>query len=420
MKLNYSSIRLLSFLLFVAIFNSAFSQAPAVRLKIDKANFNDETLFYFQQGGTPSFQSAFDAYKLVFNQATQPYLGSLSDSILTSINGLPELPVNLNIRVKAITPVTASYTFSAEQTDFPTSVCVTLYDAFTGISTNILSSNYVCTLYDTTSMARFTMNFFTLSLNASSQLKQANCLSSASGMICAKGTSAGPWNYEWRKGDSIVKISLNKNSADSLENLDGGNYSLKINTAGQCDNFSKDFTIDEMIVPTSKFTTNVTSTNLSNSGFVAFKNNSYNAKLTSWDFGDNSGTWYIPSPSHNYYTAGIYTVTLISESITHCKSTSTQIMRVVNDVTGIHALSKTGDVRLATLSSGNYELLISFDEPSDLELELVDPKGSVLKSTKLNGVSTFDYPVDLNSNLSGMYLLKVKSGSTQKTFKLLN
>jgi hypothetical protein len=226
MKKVYSKIKVLTYICLLFAVNTLVAQntvKPIVRLLLNTTNFNDETVFYFEQGGTTSFQSSFDAYKLL--SGNHPYIGSMSDSILTSISGLPALPVNLSIPVKAITPSTGSFTFSSLTEDFPDGTCVTLYDAFTGLSTNILSSTYVCTLYDTTSIARFTMNFYTTALTVTSFVKQAEC-QSTNGMIVVNGD--GMFNYEWKDNSGIVKTSLNKMVGDTLPNLNGGTYTVNV------------------------------------------------------------------------------------------------------------------------------------------------------------------------------------------------
>lgn len=422
MKTNYSIISILVSIFLAAFSNglNAQSATPLIRLKIDAVNFNDETVFYFQQGGTPAFQSYFDAYKLVPHQGKQPYLGSMSDSVLTSISGLPALPVNLSIPVKAISPVTRTFTFSAEPTDFPSGVCVTLYDAFTGTSTKILTTSYVCSLYDTTTIARFRLNVSSPSTELSSTVKQSDCTSPNGGMITAEGMGGGPWNYEWSQGKNVVKQSINKIAPDTLLNLNGGTYSVKISRFGGCDYLTRTFTLDSSVTAKASFETDVFKTTLSNSGLVHFTNLSTGALLNSWDFGDNSGTWFIPSPSYNYKAEGVYTVTLISESSTHCKDTAQKVITVVNDATGIADFGRSGEVRLATLSHGSYELLFSLHKAADIEIEITDLKGSVVKSESLSNVGVANYNINLGANASGMYLLKISSEVSQKAFKLLN
>ncbi|WP_317899037.1 T9SS type A sorting domain-containing protein [Aurantibacillus circumpalustris] len=418
MKKVYSKIKVMTSICLLFVTYTMASQntvKPIVRLQLNTTSFNDETVFYFEQGGTTSFQSSFDAYKLL--SGNHPYIGSMSDSILTSISGLPALPVNLNIRVKAITPSTGSFTFSSLTEDFPEGICVTLYDAFTGLSTNILSSTYVCTLYDTTSMARFTMNFFTTDLTVSSFVKRAEC-QSANGMIVVN--SVGMCNFEWKNSSGILKTSLNKMVGDTLSNLNGGIYTVNVSDAGGCGNFSTSFVMEQVITPTASFSSDLSTNVISNNQVVNFTNSSTNAHYSSWDFGDKSGIWYLTNPSHNYLTPGTYTVTLITESIHHCKNQAQKVITVVDGVTGISELSQNTEIKLFTLGQGLYSINLTNDVSENYLITLSDLNGNVIKTSKLEQVKDVSESFDLSSLSSGMYLLKVSNdNNSAKTFKVI-
>lgn len=394
---------------------------PIIRLVLDggTASFKDMTTFYFEQGGTTSFQPEYDAYKINYDETSYPYIGSMSDTVLTGINGLPELNSNLNILVRAITPVSGSFTFSSLQSDFPEGVCVTLYDAYTGITTNILTHDYVCNLFDTTSVSRFTMNFFTTTSPAITKIRQPVCAAPNSGVVSAKGTGSGPWNYEWKSGGTIVKTALNLMSGDSLVNLNGGNYSVQIRSAGGCDYSSATFSLDSMIVPHAAFMPGAVAMSFSASGKINFTNSSSNAEYNSWDFGDNSGISNSINPSHNYLSAGVYTITLICESSSFCSDTASETIKIVKGISGISTFSKNKNILLATISPGNYELLFSLDSPENAEITLLDIKGTLVKKILLDEVSTHRQLISLDSFSGGMYLLNVLTDkNTVTTFKL--
>ncbi|PBQ32011.1 hypothetical protein CNR22_09590 [Sphingobacteriaceae bacterium] len=419
MKLIYAT------LLFVLLLSSktisSQSASPVVRLFMNTSGFNDETVFYFQQGGTTAFQSDMDAYKLIPNQGQFPYMGSLSDSVLTSISGLPPLPVNLTIAVKAISPATKSFTFSAESTDFPGSVCVSLFDCYTGISTNILADKYVCTLYDTTTCARFKMKFFTSLAQGISSLKQPACSSPQGGLIVAAGSGSGPWNFEWSIGDSVIKTCYNKTVSDSLNNLSGGMYSLKVSNVGQCSAFTRNFEIISVVIPSASFVADSYTTSLSDLGKISFTNTSSGNQINSWEFGDNSGTWFMPNASHNYISSGTYTVTLTTESIHHCRTSSSKLITVIDDVTGMSELDLNNQVLIATLSQGNYELKFQLKQMTDVQLYITDLKGSIIQSSELRNISSASQAINLSSSPQGIYIVKlVSKEGAQKNFKVIN
>jgi hypothetical protein len=391
---------------------------PTIRLALANHNADDETVFYFDNGDPSSFQPAFDAYKLVYDPGL-PYLGSMSDTILTGIKGLPGLSANISLPVKAMVPGNGSYTFSASQSDFPDDVCVSLYDTYTGLQTDILTSSYVCTLYDTTSVARFRMRFFTMPLPLSSRVKPASCKAPAGAVISASPSGKGPWNYEWKSNGVVVRTRSGISGADSLEQLSGGLYSVRVSlSGGQCEHSSESFSLNPVIVPQAAFVPDVSVTSLSGRGQIHFQNTSSQALISLWDFGDQSGSWYIPQPSYEYQQAGTYTVTLVTESKSHCRDTTRQVIQVLDDLTGNTSLMPGRELRLASLSEGRYQLLFRQDSSAEVRLDIFDLKGALLFSETLREVSSLDHPVDLGSLAPGLYLLQVSTGSSVKTFRL--
>ncbi len=400
--------------------NNTATTKPIARLVLDGTNnTHDMATFYFEQGGALHFQTDFDSYKMIFD-ASFPYVASMSDSILTCINGLPALTSNITVPVKAITPSTDSFTFSLLQSDFPNAVCINLYDSFTNISTNLLTSDYACTLYDTTTTARFSLSFFSTPLAGTSNAVQPNC-TLPSGSITAVGNNAGPWDYEWKSGNTIIKTSLNKSTADSLTLLSGGNYSIKINTVGQCDNYSQTFTITSVALPVAAFNSNVDTTYFSNSGQVIFTNTSSNAQTVYWDFGDNLGNSSSNNPYYNYTAAGNYNVQLIAQSNSFCNDTITKQITVINDLTELAENTGEEAVLLVTKSTGSYALQFHLLSPESVTISLQDLSGKILKNDVINEVLTETVSIDLTTHSKSVYILKAQIGNSKpKTFKLIN
>ncbi len=426
MKTNYtiSKMKSIAIALFIIIANFCMSQTsatatPIVRIVLDGySGSHDLTTFYFQQGGSLNFQSNFDAYKLIFNP-NQPFIASVSNTVLCSIKGMPPLNSNMAMPIKAITAATGSFTFSSIKSDFPNNVCVTLYDAFTGITTNILTTNYSCVLYDTTSTSRFKVNFFTGSLSATSNILQPNCITQT-GIITSKGNNSGPWNYEWRDANNIIiKTSLNKTTADSLTLLPGGNYSVKINTVGQCDNYQQTFTVNPISAPVANFSINNYTVNVT-SGQVNFTNLSSNAQTSSWDFGDAFGNSSLNNPVYTYTQTGIYLVKLIVQNNSMCSDTITKQLTVLN-TTGIKdQLPDNGVLLLYDNVSENYTLKFNYNLESSLLIVLYDVGGKKILSEKVDASLAPSLLLNTQALKKGIYLLKIISEEKEiRVFKVL-
>jgi len=67
---------------------------------------------------------------------------------------------------------------------------------------------------------------------------------------------------------------------------------------------------------------------------ISFVNASTNATGYVWNFGDNSGTVVVSTPSHIYNAVGIYTVTLIAYGGNGCNDTVSSVL-IVTDTAGI-------------------------------------------------------------------------------------
>ncbi|MBL7930433.1 MAG: T9SS type A sorting domain-containing protein [Bacteroidia bacterium] len=417
MKANTYTLKKALTSLVLIISTGIFAQTgtkPLIRLFMDGTGSNDETVFYFETGGTTSFQSDMDAYKLLYGN--HPYIASLSDSVLTAISGLPALPVNLSIPVKAISPTTATFTFSSEFTDFPLNVCVRLYDRFTGISTDIRNNSYTCTIYDTTSIARFNLNVSSGQLNVLTQATQPTCTSPFGGMKISVNAT-GECSYTWKKDSVTIKSCSNKTGLDSISGLFAGVYQVFVEVTGQCESFTTTFTVNPVLTSFASFSTTTIQTSLSKTEEIHFTNTSSNAQFSIWNFGDNSGSWYVPSPSHSFKSAGIYTVSLVTQSADHCTDTASVEIAVIDDVTGMSELQNNDAVKLCTISQGHYELRFAFNQSENLQISLYDIKGSLLKNEALENVNRTVYPIALGSE--GIYLLKVKGEAQERTFKLM-
>lgn len=137
-----------------------------VRLKVVGGGFSDETAIRFHQSATTSFDKEWDAYKLftspgyvgfpgLYSQRTTISTQSGNDDY--SVNSLPYAQ-SQNAVIPVLVKVYASgqHTISASDLqNLPANACVTLFDKLTNTTHNLKTGDYVCTINDTTSTARF-------------------------------------------------------------------------------------------------------------------------------------------------------------------------------------------------------------------------------------------------------------------------
>lgn len=392
-----------------------------LRLYLNGPNsLRDETVLYIQPGATNNFDIEYDAIKLASQDPATSLISMLNGTDDFQINAISPITSSYSVAVKTITGVNGTYTISlANFNSFPTGACISLYDTFNGITTDLKTSNYVFNLNTSTTNARFILNITINPLDISTNMSQPNCNLPNNGEISAKGNNSGPWNYFWKDGNgSSIKTSLNKSTADTISNLNGGNYSLEINTVGQCDNRDSVFTIIPVEIVTAQFSS-IDTTYLSSGASIVFNNNSTNAVNTNWNFGDGIGFSSSYNPSYNYLAAGVYTVSLIATSNSGCLDTAYKSIVVIADVTGLSSQNIMGSLMLKTLDQNDFLLEGIVSDDSNLNFKLYDALGKLVKDFGNFNSEQIHLPLNLKEYKVGVYYLSIIGTKNNKTIKLL-
>lgn len=398
----------------------AAASLPLIRFTLNNAaGFEDETVLYYQNGATDNFDADYDAYKMAGQDPKAPTI-ALEKTKRFQVNGINPVSGNFSMPLKTLTGYTGTYTLSAKNiSSFPAGACVNLYDKFTSTTVDLKTSNYVFTLYDTTTVARFDVKITSNPLNINSTTNQPSCAQPNSGEITAVGMSAGPWNYTWRNSSAaIIKTSLSKTTADTLNNLSGSTYYVEVNTVGNCDNNSTTFTLNPVIVPLASFTSQ-DSTDLNWGGQVNFVNTSVNSTSDYWDFGDGFGTSNATSPVYNYTATGNFVATLISTSSTGCNDTTTKTILVTNNTSlGIQTYANASNLLIKTLDENEYLLEQKFNSETILNFKLMDYNGRLINDYGTTKSDKIYLPVNLKNYSKGIYFLTISADNKPVTIKL--
>lgn len=392
-----------------------------LRLYLNGPNsLRDETVLYIQPGATNNFDIEYDAIKLASQDPSTSMISMLNGADDFQINGISPITSSYSVAVKTTTGVNGTYTISlANFNSFPTGACISLYDSFNGTTTDLKTSNYVFNLNTSATNARFILNITINPLDITTNASQPNCITPNNGEITAIGNNSGPWNYFWKDGNGAsIKTSLNKSTADTISNLNGGNYTLEINTVGQCDNRDSVFTIVPVEIVSAQFSS-IDTTYLSSGANIIFNNNSTNAVNTNWNFGDGIGFSSSYSPSYNYLAAGIYTVSLIATSNSGCLDTAYKSVVVIADVTGLSAQNIIGSLMLKTLDQNEFLLEGIVNEESNLDFKLYDALGKLIKDFGNFNSEEIHLPLNLKEYKVGVYYLNIIGTKNNKTIKLL-
>jgi len=397
------------------------SPSSLVRFFLDGPyNFHDETVLYLQAGATNNFDPAYDAYKLPGQDPYAPAISLLNAGRKYQVNGVPPIVASFTSNLNTLTGYAGSYTISASNfSTFPAGACVTLHDKFLLTNTDLKTSNYSFYLSDTTTVARFMLIVTVNPLLVNSTITQPSCQQPLNGAITAVGASSGPWNYYWKdQSGNPVKTSLNKTTADTLTGLTSGTYSLEVNTIGQCDNNNSNFYIDPVIISVAQFTSVDTLYNLSQNSLVNFNNTSINTTSQQWNFGDNLGYSPLLSPSYNYGSVGIYTVSLVSISSTGCNDTAFKKIVVLDNDVSIHSISGDEGLIIKTLSNNEFLIEQKLPGTSNVSFKIHDALGKLVINYGSSTTNNIRQSISLKNYSPGIYYLKMTIDEQEKVIKL--
>ncbi len=397
------------------------SAQQLLRLYLDgPSTYHDETVLYIQPNATDTFDLEYDAIKMAGQDPSAPLISLQKGTYEFQINGISPIVSTYSTAVKAVTGYAGTYTISLNNfNSFPTGACISLYDTFNGVTTNLKTNKYIFTLNSSTTNSRFILYITINPLDITAHITQPDCISPGSAEITVVGNNSGPWNYYWKDSNgSVIKTSLNKNTADTLINLNGGDYSININTVGQCDNRDSTFTINSVDVASAQFSS-VDTTYMANGALVTFTNSSINAISNSWDFGDGFGSSFNSDPVYNYLSAGIYTVSLITTSNSGCLDTAYKSIVVIsNIVTGLSSQQDLGSLLLKTIDLNEFVLQGVTNENEILNFKLVDGLGKLLMDYGNSDSDNIKLSINLKNYKAGIYYLMIAGPKTNKTIKL--
>jgi len=144
---------------------------------------------------------------------------------------------------------------------------------------------------------------------------------------------------------------------------------------------------------------------------VYFSNQTQNADSYLWRFGDGDSS-RVENPVHTYTAFGTYNVTLVAGNA--CGNFDHQQSITLTDVTGICSYS---DEIITSIfpNPTDGKVYMKVNRPVD-KIFIYDPLGKFIRSYE--NISQM-LVMDLTGNHEGLYFVKVQSGNTVKTFKII-
>lgn len=226
------------------LFGNSFAITNAIKIKIEKGSYSDETVIRFLSDATTGFDGSYDAWKLFSSNTAVPNIFTkTSDGDPLAINALPGLSSSQSVDVFLKINTAGTFTISAEELGaFDSSVCIMMKDLSTGSLYYLRSTSpYIIALpaIAQTASARFRVFF---SYPATVQTSDASCAACNDGQVTLNKAGETNWQYQIISSSSDTVDSGIASASVAISNLASGNYTVTINSDYTCSE-SKSFFI---------------------------------------------------------------------------------------------------------------------------------------------------------------------------------
>jgi PKD domain-containing protein len=384
-------------------------------------NNYSEVAISFNPNGTLGYDS-YDAPALAWNYLLQ--ISTVSMGKNYTINGLPLLNQNYTIPVQILSGSTTQYTLTPTYlNNIASGACLSLHDNYTNTNYDLRAGPINLTINDTETVPRFILNItIDTSTSVLSSFHNPTCANSGNGYMIANPTTSSPWNYYWKDAsNNIIKTSLNKNTADTLNNANAGFYHVDINTSSTCNNATATYTLQGSVSPTALFITPSSTVILVNDTVsVSFTNTSINANTYLWNFGDGTQATYT-NTTHQYTNAGVYVVSLTAVNQL-CGDTNiyTQVITVdtVSASTGIKTFVANENNMLISRDAAGYYVQFNYPDKTNAVISVQNLLGEkVVADISQENVLSNKTCVPLGNTANNVLIISVITTAGEKTFR---
>jgi len=383
--------------------------------------FFTQAYFTFGSNYTTNYESG-DCLSFEGTYATTPRITAFVNSKMLARTAYPSLSGLTTIAVIVKTGFAGVYSINPVNINLlPAGACVTLFDVENNVSHDLKTGAYTTTIAAGATSPQFELRINVIPASLISNYNNPVCKKTSNGLLVAKGTSAGPWNYTWKDiNNTIIKISNNILSFDSLKNVAEGTYYVDVNTVGSCDNANTQFVLNATTpLPTALFTANATTVAANANVPVSFTNNSINANNYFWNFDDGT-TANTANTSHLFTNEGIYNVKLIATNgaCADSSSTSTQVEAIAGSIVGIKS-NKTDNGYFVSKDENGVFVQLNFDVFTKTEISITNILGQIITAKKIVVVDKNKYYLSVPEN-EKIIFVTIEANNNKQTVKIIN
>lgn len=391
--------------------------SDALKVKIINGAYTDETVIRFLPTATTGFDGSWDAYKMFSSSAVVPAVYTRLDSVTElSINALPTLGSKSEIALFTHIKVAGTYTLQATAlgTGFQPGVKIVLEDLSTGMLYNFGGGNSVSLPMNVNTLT--SANRFAIHISPPMSLVTSNvsCYGLLNGSITASKPGNTNWNYELKDSlGNVVSTGAGINETAVINGLVAGIYTFHTSDSTSLPDSSL-IVITQPLPVIAAFSS--ADTVFLSSAEILFTNNSSNASLYTWDFGDGSAPSDSISPVYQYYTAGTFTVNLVAADSQGCSSSFSKIITVMSDLsTGISTNEEQAQLQVFQ-QEGDLQINILNENTEAMNVVVYNGVGQLLATYSSKGTQNFSEKISLST--SGTYIVHALIGNTVSTRKI--
>jgi PKD repeat protein len=403
-----------------ALRNSRNSDSKFFRLNLSNANSTkkDQAVVCLHPDATNGYDSEYDSYKMATDEGTLQICTFIGNSQFT-INTFSENSGALSIPLRVKVPVNGNYSVSVPDfDDFPLNSCIILEDTYNGEIIDLRTVNsYSFAAYDTTELPRFIVHISSPTI-IQKEVFNATCNNISNAYIVASANSSGPFDYIWKDNTgAVIKTTTGILTADTLDNIGAGVYSVSINDGSNCGASTETFIITEPDAVSASFTFDSDTIDISVSGSVSFFNTSQESSDFTWDFGDGSYST-LQNPNHTYTATGTYTVMMIANNnLCSTSDTAYAVIYVTDITTGIEKIVSDNEINILNNRDGVF-ITFNFEQESDAVVNVYNVAGQKMVHSENLKATTQTVRLDIPVK-HRLYLVQVSTAEKVRTFKII-
>lgn len=226
-------------------------------------------------------------------------------------------------------------------------------------------------------------------------------------------TTPAPTGWAWNFGDGTPVVNL-QNPNHSFQSV-GERPVFLIASNNICSDTA--YAIVDVLYNcatlglTADFSLSPDPVTLSAAGTVTTNNQSSNATQYLWTFGDGTEENPNVNPIHAYTQVGTYEVTLTAINY-NCTTSTSQSINVVEFGVGIDEVALDGRLLVyPNPNSGQFNVTLDLESATHVTVELTNALGQRVFAENLGTRRFWQRDFDLTSFVSGVYILRVTTGS---------